>query len=1286
MLALLLALCAGMFAGGLLLLGDETAGGASTGYAAVTGEGSVEAVAADGSATSSEANATLTSGFLPRLGPVVEKGCTGCSAPWDNAYDVDSLPAWRWRSIDFDVDTSGGFMGVTGGLKNIPNAIAEMLFAVANWIWSVLLGILKFGFEADEILKLGAGAINAGAAFVGGKLLYVGILFVAILGWRLMKPILTMQVGVILRTSLSFLLAFGALFLVTDRAREAHTNFKGDPGAQMQVVGTLPWMASKVLDTADMVTEPLTGTVLGGIAERTGTDDTADKVISGGDVTAGVASDPTGGGPTTCYAYNEALYRTYTNNPLDTERTMIVLSRMWENTFYDSWRTAAFGPSINYTTVDGNKAFSNIPERIMCHYAESVNEIPASVQHKIAIAAYNSAGQDAFPTPAAGAPTVFGPFDATNNKDQRKAMTAWAACKWDTSSKSWVTQVEWIGSWEDDGGDRLAAPYDDICSSVMQNKESFDDKFYVFAGDVKKATAYPDEPGSEAHREQLKAARTYGISYGGGWGGSRFFYGILSILVAGLFLISFGFIGLGLFASMLMAIACLAFALPVAFALYAIGRTKQAVPLFKVSITSLLSQSFFTIVLSLVVILGGLFQALINGVAELPPVLAALANGLAPVGAFMLIRKLMKSMGMADILTPSGALSFGATAALGAAQGKKSMSGAAAQTKGLLNKTPWLGKKMEKLDRYAPTKGNWSLDGRLARKEASIADKAEREQRLREKMEKRNALYGENSRRAQALNRLSARGLPDGTTNRLRGISAGGAMAILTGVLAGPVGVAALGGAALWNKYKKTKRNVGADTIEGAESIGETYTSGETFRGKDAAARRTETVSDTKDYVERIAADVHQSMLIDVPGSSYAERVEAGYDEAFTKLAGAFALATTGSEHIRTDLEVDSLRIAAAEHLGYTPAGIAASSLGVAVPVPYSVERMKAELSDEQLQHFTHWLPATDREVQQVREIAPDGTAYMRSENMEEYANRLIAMGVARGVVHPDGSSVDVLSLKGLDIRDSAVQARVEAWRGGAADDLLDNLQIGAVDEMLERRLVLASRRAAARDLTPTYAPAASSAAGGGGASAPVDISTIRDAATALTASARSMTDTTAQLVLAVSASRKLLDAARSGGDTVAIEAAAQKMIASMERLESQQEALLDGLGNIMVENLEKQLAVSAIREENFTKRFEDIFGSGVDEISDQIGAVAEVLESFKAGTAEMTDVLASLEGTLGAVSDASSTTTERLAELLAQQDRNPSRGTGVRSKGAYIAPSSKDIVGQSNPIPGDSV
>jgi hypothetical protein len=424
-------------------------------------------------------------------------------------------------------------------------------------------------------------------------------------------------------------------------------------------------------------------------------------------------------------------------------------------------------------------------------------------------------------------------------------------------------------------------------------------------------------------------------------------------------------------------------------------------------------------------------------------------------------------------------------------------------------------------------------------------------------------------------------------------------------------------------------------------------------------------VTDTNNYIEETTDRVYAEMKASDPASNPAERLKRGMETAMEDMMGAYAEALTGSRRLLSDAEIDGLRINAGAALGYTPAAMVATAGGVVLPIPYEPSRARNELAPEQLQSFVHWLPEEDRERRSVPMTLPDGTSTTRPENADEYAARLFAMGVARGVLHPDGSNVDVLSLHGLDIADAAVKVRVEAWQAGNADSILDNLQIGAIDDALEARLIAAAQAVAnSQARTPS---AGATPALPGSTALPVAPPPVTPLDAGMTS----------QLVLAVNAARELLeDARRSGSSGPELATAASKVAATIERLEANQEELVGKLSASMTDSLEKQLALQAGRDTEFNAKFEELFSAGVESISDRVGELREVLGSFAAGMLPMTEAVNRLSGIVNEVNESNAESSKKVAEAIANQSRIMNDwGKATRGGATYTTPSAKDAV-----------
>ena len=1086
------------------------------------------------------------------------------------------------------------------------------------------------------------------------------------------------------RTTLIFVLMYGALAGITTRSTVAHNTYPNDPQSQLTVSGTLPWAASEVLDLADKLTSPLTGPVIGEPGKQLAEKQDAVAVISGA-----VNADNTNTGDNeavSCTKYVAAMHGAYVDAP-NSERTLVVVSRLWESTFLESWKFAALGGPVTHRRVDsGQRVKTDIPSRMMCHWAEAVNSSEPAQQQAIAKSAYGAA----IPAVTQESMPVFGPFDATSTKERRKAMTVWGAC---TYRNGWTGHRDFDGAWKESGtGNEYTE--NGWCQEIFADGADLEDKkLNIFGGDVGDAAA----KGDSAQREQTKAVRSYGIALSGANPGARILHSVVSLAVAILFIWSLGFIGLGLVASMLMAIVCLVLALPVGFAMAATGKMEKATPLFRITLTSLLAESFFTLVLSAIVILSGLFQNLIGGIGGLPVTLLSLLNGAAPVAAFMLVRKLMKALGMADIFTATGALTFAASAAAAtsgkaswAKMGKADGAGKSDVSR-MLNKTPWLGKKVQKADRFAPTAKNWNKAGREARANATQADRDEKRERLNKKIADR----GDKGAFNRLRNSIDATRLPSDTKDRLKDHAGRLGALTLFGMATGGTGLAALaalrGAGAARRQWKKGRlEEVDEDAAEHVP-----YEAGDVHGGRSAGPRRAESLSDVHSYIEDTVDRIYADMKAGDPSSNPAERLRKGLHTALEDMMGAYSESLTGSRSILSDTEVDGLRISTARALGYGPNGIVATAGGVAIPVPYSPERARGELTSDQLKSFVHWLPEHDRERQTVLDHLPGGVAVPRPENAQEYASRLFALGVARGVLHPDGSSVDVLSLHGLDTSDPSVQARVESWKGGNPDAILDTLRIGSIDDALEHRLVEAAREVArvqamAAGSVFSVPPVVVAAPTGSGTPTPIVVpappgSGAPTVTTVAAPPAVADAGLAAQLVLAVNASRELLEEARrSGGDVSAV---ASKVTETMTRLENSQEDLVKQISNVLTENFEKQLLLQAGRDQDFANRFEAIFSTGVEEISETVDEVRATLDAFREGILPMGETVAKLTRIVEVANAANAENAKKVAEAMKEYGAVIGQwGDTMRKGGPYAVPSAKQVIEGSGgaPVPNE--
>jgi hypothetical protein len=915
---------------------------------------------------------------------------------WIGSDKVSSLPAWRWNRIVLDADTSGWL----GALKEIPVVVCTLLFLISQFIWSILLGLLKFAFDAGSLVAVAAPVINSGAAAIGRYILAFSILFWAIALWRVLRMLTRGNVAGALRSGGVFVILFALTFSMAITSANAT---KLDADQQVNVAGTLPWMATKVASFAGSVTGQLT------LAE-----DLASK--------SNILADPQGVTPT-CQAYISQIHSAYEAG--NGNEAMLAMSKLWEQTQYRAWSAAMFG--LPTTKID-------LPGRSLCHYAESVNQVSATEQQLIASLAYPGI----VPAPSSGRFLIFGPH---NEKDLRKATIAWSACGWNGSN--WQATPPWKGVWRESvNQDAMVRACGRAFSTGDKWESGTDDPFKVYGGSIKDAF----DRGDVEHREALTVSRNFVEAFSGANISDRIFQSVLALLVSVLFLYVLGFIAIGMVAAQLMLILLLIFA-PVTLAMYAMGSPK-ATSMLKLTGTAAVSQAFFGLILTALIVLSGIFQNLITAI----PAAGFLKNlliGMAPIAAFFAIRRLLQSIGMADIMKPSGAASFMASAALVATREKgehgmmsKGMLGKDGRNE-VMRKSRQAGNaatanalKGASATRAASrwSRGMATKDGRADRKLSKINQANARLEGRRNKIRDSYANRldeGKQTRFSKLANWASERSLGDDRLSRtmLRAADAGDRL----GKKADPRVQGAwknlMSPGSNWYDQRLLPKPGEEKDVE----IGERQ-----FQDADSAR--------SKGRLERSKMDAETRRD---PSSAPALQA-AMMSNTFANLAGN----TFGDDFdgFATAPELAAAKLAAANAAGVGYHEIALSSNGVVMPMPGTMKREEMRnLPTDELRNFVYWLPEKDRMLE------PD-------ETPDNYVARMTAIGVARGLITSDGCSTDVFSKLGLDINNSDDRARIEAWQNGQKDDKLDKVQFKASDSAYERRLIEAARTSMARN------------------------------------------------------------------------------------------------------------------------------------------------------------------------------------------------------------------------------
>lgn len=992
-------------------------------------------------------------------------GVGACSPLGRDGVNPDSLPAWRWTNMELDADTSG-FLGF---FQQIPVSVSTVFLMLSQFFWSLLLGLTKIALEPTTLLTPAAPAINTVLSQIGERIIIFAILFWSVVFFKIIKNVSKGRAKEAITSFVIFSVLFAGVTVMLDASQKATAVADED---QIYVKNTLPWFAN----------------VVSGVSLRM-----AGDIALAGDTFKSnfVTADDQGATPT-CTAYNNAIYKVYSEGTGN--KALPTLSKLWEQTQYNAWAAALFGTKVGSVDLGG---------RVMCHWAESVNRTPAVQQQKIASLAYgpafgeyadsqssNVSTGDAEPDPSVTTETdsttsssaegvvlsegqsfaIFGPH---STDDRRRAMTAWAACQLNSSSK-WETAPYFKGVWGEALDNDVLAQDPHTCSYPFSTASdglsrttgcSFwacnGDDFLIFGDRVE--DAFDGLTGSD--REKLVAFESFSSSFSGANIADRFIQSLLALLVAGFFLYALGFLSLGMIAAQLMLIILLML-FPLTVALLAIGSSK-AKPMLKLTGTTAVAQAIFALILVTILILASLFQELL---AELAPqgFLRSLMVGLAPIAAFFVVHKILKTIGMASILSPTGAMSFLGSAALLAtgdsklgqygkvgADGRNSIqrggskgtasgiaAGAAAGATALA-----LGKKGAKgassAKKLTTKEGREELKkNRQARKEGKVEEARRRiANRLNKDKLGRFDKIANWADSKQMSDNVFARTV--GSTTRGAGLLAAGA-----GGMAGLVAAKAYSNAspevrgALDKAKTKIGRHLGSDWRDQTVEF-------------DPETGLNVPVNDKEFIDSELAADmknIEDSMLelaiADDPNATETLQIDSA--GKILQAAGAAVVGEYAAE-IESTHDLAAIKHSASIKRGVNYNNLVVASTGAVVPKAWMFDKDKIRnLSFEESRDPMYWLPMEDK-------------IQLEGETPDQYAARMISICYERGVMTSKGEFVDAYSVAGFDTNKESDRKEIEAWLAGGENKVLDSFVITSKDSAKEQRRIAASRKSIER-------------------------------------------------------------------------------------------------------------------------------------------------------------------------------------------------------------------------------
>lgn len=516
------------------------------------------------------------------------------------------LPAWRWRQHT-DLLSAPGFFD--GAINGPINALAGLLFIIAGWIWGALLFILREATSLD-VLAENASMINRGFAQMADALITSGawavvMLFALFVASRL---ILKGRVTQVFSMALGVILPIALLFAMTSASLNAPRDRSGLP------VGSPAWVGVTGVKMVDQVGNAAAGGLL--------------RVNS-----LGASSQVRGG--TVCDAYRYHLGELEKQRiaasglePMDAN-SMLLVSRMWETSFLNSWKAAQYG------SVEAGSL-------MYCFDLEARLAVPPFEQARI----LNEATQGRLNF----SENVFQDTYA-DDTDSRARIYMFAACRPDPAAGTVASQPGWAA---------LGGPNQQACEDWVRSGKA--------TGLNWSTTRVLNGARSSSlnNADVTFAYNTVRATWGHN-GGQRITEGIMSVLAAAVYLYALGGVAVGAILAQ-YGLFIMLILLPVTLTLVALpsssgGRNPTGVRMLKMTGGFFFAKMALTLVLSLLVVtstlLGSLLPSHAGGQLGVGSMIT-LAHAFVPLASLFMVRKLLTTLGLGDITKLSGAVGLSA--------------------------------------------------------------------------------------------------------------------------------------------------------------------------------------------------------------------------------------------------------------------------------------------------------------------------------------------------------------------------------------------------------------------------------------------------------------------------------------------------------------------------------------------------------------------------------------------------------------------------------------------------
>lgn len=937
--------------------------------------------------------------------------------PVDN---INYLPAWRWSNFELDVSSESDFLSAQGALRSVGSSFASLFFMFASLIWTVLLGLIKFGLTAD-FLTGAAPMINTGIATLASKLaILLGVVWAFVL-FRMIKQIMAGHVQKAVVGMLMFSVAMGAIFAMGNAS---------EGGPSINKAGTLPNYAQTAISTLDKSANSI-GSAFGVAGDY--------SAVSGG---------PQGTDSLSCQRYVDKLHERYAannvSNTASNTASLATISKLWESTFLSSWTTAQFG-----TPNPGQLDFG---ARVACRQLDNQSSIPVIEQREVANLVLNN---------APFADKFWGPYNEP--RYLHMAVTAWAACTYSSGQPDFGVNTAWNDQGPEGNPINAGECNQELKAEGGIAKKSAFNIFYEHSTKMK--TDSPEHIASQKWNNAYYGANT----------GDRLVQGLLALIVAGIFFASLGFISLGLIAAQFMLIILLILAVITAM-LLGVGASGGK-KLLKLTGTTAASKFMFVMLIAFLTEITSLGQRIVAVMGS--GILVQILSGLMPILALLLLTKMLKSVGMDSILKPSGALSFMAASSLAATRDQSMMNmgrsvqsqtaKATAKTGEAAKKSAKASKKIgQKLGAAANDKWSNSKDRKEEFRNKADSELTEKERRVRDIEEKvrleRIARYGPDGQPkgilggvrgrtsdylsflrnggAQAAGAVSLANMAGAAGTAVKGASLAGigvgALGSATTAIAGgfalPIAAPALVGAAGLAAYMGYKKAQDKRTVKP-----EAYAvKPDTYAANTPAA--SSSIAENMRTVQR--AQIGPDRL-----NKERRLVETTLNSAKTRKVGE------GFEGFGSVAQHAGAAVSYSQELGLSRGEVIVGNNGLMVPAPMKKSVAKSKLDMKNLSNGIHWI---DEETRAYKtQTGPGGETIVETD--EQYVTRMHVVLQSRGLLTASGEHVNVFEKLGLNPEDSGDAARIQKWMDGEEDKKLDSKVFKAADSVAEARLIQAA-------------------------------------------------------------------------------------------------------------------------------------------------------------------------------------------------------------------------------------